>query len=140
MNKNILALSLLLLPTWTLAVAPPERLRAPAVVPAIGLTTKLTDGRVIVKWKRYKRDDFYAYELLKSDKDADPAFAPKKSLYATHNVGDIGFEDGKLAVGTWHYRLVIITSFGDLWVSPVVDVAVGEGDLKRAVPTIADFE
>lgn len=140
MKNNILALSLLLAPALALAVSPPEKLRAPAVVPAIGFTAKVADGRVLLTWKRYKRDDFYAYELLKSDKDADPAYAPKKSLYATHNVGDLGYEDGKISAGTWHYRLVIVTSFGDLWLSPVVTLTVGEADLKRAVPTVADFE
>lgn len=140
MNKNILALSLLLVPALALAVSPPEKLRTPAVVPAIGFTAKVEGGRVIARWKRYKRDDFYAYELLKSEKDSDPAFVPKKSLYTTHNVGDLEFEDGKLAATTYHYRLVIITAFGDLWVSPVVTVTVAPEDLARPVPTVADFE
>jgi hypothetical protein len=139
MKRTVLLAALLLVPAASFAVSPPEKLRAPVVVPAMGFAAKVADGRVIASWKRYKRDDFYAYELLKSDK-ADPAYAPRKSLYATHNVGDLGFEDGRLAVGTWHYRLVIVTSFGDLWVSPVVTVTVGPGDLKREPPTVADFE
>ena len=139
MNKTLLA-AFLLVPSLACAVSPPERLRAPVVVPAMDFTAKVADGRVVAKWRRYKRDDFYAYEPLKSDKDADPAYQPKKSLYSTHNVGDLTFEDGKIAVGTYHYRLVIVTAFGDLWVSPVVDVTVGEADLKRPVPTVADFE
>lgn len=139
MKRTFLLASLLLVPAASFAVSPPEKLRAPVVVPAMGFTAKAADGRVIAKWRRYKRDDFYAYELLKSDK-ADPAYAPRKSLYATHNVGDLGFEDGKLSVGTWHYRLVIVTSFGDLWVSPDVTVTLGPEDIRRPVPTVADFE
>ena len=50
------------------------------------------------------------------------------------------FEDGKLAVGTWRYRLCIVTVFGDRWVSPVVTVKIGPGDLRRDPPTEADFE
>lgn len=140
MNKNILLLSLLLAPAAAFAVSPPEKLRAPVAVPAMGFTAKVEDGRVLAKWKRYKRDDFYAYELLKSDTNADPAYAPKKSLYVTHSVGDLGFEDGKISAGTWRYRLVIVTSFGDVWISPVVTLTIGEADLKRPVPTVADFE
>lgn len=139
MTKTLLA-AFLLVPSLAGAVSPPERLRAPVVVPAMDFTAKVADGRVVAKWRRYKRDDFYAYELLRSDKDADPAYAPKKSLYSTHNVGDLTFEDGRIAVGTYHYRMVIVTAFGDLWVSPVVDVKVGEADLKRPTPTVADFE
>jgi hypothetical protein len=137
--KNLLTAVLLLSPALALAVSPPSKLREPVVVPAIGFTAKVSEGRVLATWRRYKRDDFYAYELLRSDKD-EPVYVPKKSLYATHNVGDLGFEDGKIAVGTYHYRLVIVTSFGDLWFSPVVDVNVGPEDVKRPVPTIADFE
>jgi hypothetical protein len=139
MKKNLLALSLLLAPALAFAVSPPAKLSDPVVVPAIGFTVKVADGRVIAAWKRYKRDDFFAYALLKSDKD-EPVYAAKRALYETHNVGDLGFEDGRLTVGTFRYRLVIITSFGDLWVSPVVSVTVGPGDLKRATPTVADFE
>ena len=139
MKKNLLALTLLLSPAFALAVSPPAHLRDPAVVPAIGFTAKVADGRVLMTWKRYKRDDFFGYALLKSDKD-EPQYAPKKALYETHNVGDQIFEDGRIAVGTYRYRLVIITSFGDLWMSPVVTVTVGPADLKRPVPTVADFE
>jgi hypothetical protein len=48
-------------------------------------------------------------------------------------------EDGKLAVGTWNYRLVITTRFGDRWVSPVVPVAVGTGDIRHTPPVNSDF-
>ena len=137
--RKLIIVSLLLLPALALAVSPPEKLRDPVVVPPIGFTAKVADGRVLMTWKRYKRDDFFGYALLKSDKD-EPVYAPKKALYETHNVGDLVFEDGRIAVGTYHYRLVVISSFGDLWVSPVVTVTVGPADLKRPVPTVADFE
>jgi len=139
MKKNLLALTLLLAPALALAVSPPEKLREPVVVPAIGFTAKVEDGRVVAKWKRYKRDDFFGYALLRSDKD-EPVYVRKSALYESHDVRDLGFEDGKLSVGTYHYRLVVITSFGDLWVSPVVAVTVGPSDLKRPIPTVADFE
>lgn len=137
--RKLLAVSLLLLPALALAVSPPERLRAPVVVPAIGFTAQLADGRVLLKWHRYKRDDFYGYALLRSDKD-EPVYAPKKAFFETHNVADLSFEDGRIAVGTYRYRVVVITSFGDLWMSPVLTVNVGPADLQRPVPTVADFE
>ena len=140
MTKNALILVLLMAPSAAFAVSAPATLRAPVVVPAIGFSAALNDGRVIAKWKRYKRDDFYSYQLLKSEKDADPVYVPKQSLFSTLGIGDLVFEDGRLSAGTWHYRLVVVTVFGDLWVSPVVTVVIAPGDLKRAVPTVADFE
>jgi len=138
--NNLRIAVLLLMPSLAAAVSPPERLRDPVVVPPIGFTAKVEDGRVLAKWKRYKRDDFYAYELLRSEKDADPAYAPKKSYWVTHNAGDLSCEDGRIAATTYHYRLVVVTVFGDLWVSPVVELRVDPADLKRPVPTAADFE
>ena len=140
MKNHLLALTLILIPAAALAARAPDRLLEPVVVPAIGLTAKVEGGRVLLNWKRYKRDDFYAYELLKSETDAEPAYVPKQSLYSAHGVGDIDFEDGKISAGTCHYRLVVVTKFGDLWVSPVVTLTVGEADLRRSIPTVADFE
>ncbi len=78
--------------------------------------------------------------LKTAEKDADPAYVPKKSYWVTHNVADLDFADGKISAGTFHYRLVIVTVFGDLWVSPVVELKISPADLKRPVPTVADFE
>ena len=115
-------------------------LREPVEVDAIGLKAVVSDGRVIATWRRYKRDDFASYKLVKSLTNPKPVFPEDPAVFFTDSVGDLRFEDGKLAAGNWHYRLCIVTRFGDRWVSPVVTVAIGEADLKRAAPTPADFE
>jgi hypothetical protein len=50
------------------------------------------------------------------------------------------YEDGFLTAGTWHYRVCVVSIYGDRWLSPVVTVVITPADAKRAVPTIADFE
>lgn len=114
-------------------------LRAPVEVSVMGFKAALDDGRIILTWRRYKRNDFASYQLLKSA-DAAPQYPDTAALLSSDAVDTLRYEDGKIAVGTWHYRLCIVTRFGDRWVSPVVTVVVRPEDLKRAVPTEADFE
>lgn len=108
-------------------------------VPVTGFTAKLKDGRVVLSWRRYKRDDFVSYAVVKSDKDSDPAY-PGAIAVVTYSAPEgRSYDDGKLAPGTWNYRLVITTRWGDRWVSPVVPVVIGAGDLRRAPPGESDF-
>ncbi len=120
------------------ALAAPA-LRAPVVVPIMDFHARVDDGRVILSWRRYKRDDFKSYQLLKST-DTRLEYPDTPPLYSADSADRTRFEDGKLAVGTWRYRLCIVTVFGDRWVSPVVTVKIGPGDLRRDPPTEADFE
>lgn len=136
MTKRLAFLLALALPA---AYAAAQSLRAPVVVPVIGFKVKLEDGRVIATWRRYKRDDFKYYKLTKS-LDADPPYPGKAALYSGVYPGDTRFEDGQLSTGTWHYRVFILTQFGDLWASPPADVTIRPEDVKRAAPTDADFE
>lgn len=104
-----------------------------------GFKAKLSDGRVHLSWRRYKREDFVSYAVVKSDKDSDPSY-PGASAVVTYATPDgRSFDDGKLATGTWNYRLVITTRFGERWVSPVVPIVIGENDLKRSPPGESDF-
>ncbi|MFI5350764.1 MAG: hypothetical protein ACHQ2Z_14550 [Elusimicrobiota bacterium] len=138
MKQLILALAVLAAPA---AVAAPDApLRNPIEVPFIGFKAVVDDGRVVSTWKRYRRDDFLAYRLVKSDTDAAPVFPATKAIYTTTAPGDTMYEDGFLSVGTWHYRLCIITRYGDRWVSPVVTLTLGADQVKHVVPTVADFE
>jgi hypothetical protein len=137
MRQLLLALALLAAPA---AIAADPPLRNPIEVPYTGFKAVINDGRVVSTWKRYRRDDFIAYRLVKSDSDASPMYPATKPLYTTNQAGDTMFEDGFLTAGTFHYRLCIITRFGDRWVSPVVTVVIGPDQVKRSAPTIADFE
>jgi hypothetical protein len=137
MRHLFLALAVLAAPA---AIASDAPFRNPIEVQFIGFKAVLNDGRVISTWKRYKRDDFTYYRLVKSDSDEAPVFPATKAIYTTNQAGDTMFEDGFLTAGTWHYRLCIVTRFGDRWVSPVVTVVVGPDQVKRSAPTIADFE
>lgn len=136
--RNLVLLTALLLPCAALRAEPP--MRDPVQVDVMGFTAVINDGRVISSWKRYKRDDFKSYELVKSLTDANPAYPQEQSIYSSTSKDNLHYEDGKLSEGAWHYRLCIITRFGDRWVSPVITVNIGKEDLRRAAPTAADFE
>jgi hypothetical protein len=134
--KNILLL------IAVLACAAPARadvaLLPPVQINVTGFKAKLADGRVVLTWRRYKRDDFVSYAIVKSA-EADPAYPGSPNVATFGAPEGVKCEDGKLAVGTWNYRLVITTRFGDRWVSPVVPIAVGAGDIRHTPPVNSDF-
>jgi hypothetical protein len=141
--RSLLAAVLLLISASALRAASspaaPTLLRAPVEVPVMGFKAKLEDGRVILTWRRYKRGDFRTYVLMKSV-DAFPSYPESPALLSSDYVDTVHYEDGKLSPGTWHYRLCILTKFGDRWVSPVLTVVVGADDVRHDPPTEADFE
>lgn len=114
--------------------------RPAVVVPVLGFTAEIRNGIVYTAWHRYKRDDFKGYRVVKSDKKDDPQYPDDFVAAAINDVGTIRFEDGKLAPGKWRYRVVLVTVFGDRWMSPVVTVDVRPEDIARTPPTAADFE
>ena len=137
MKRFLLALAVL---AASAALAADVPLRSPIEVPYIGFKAVVDDGRVVSTWKRYRRDDFVSYRLVKSESDAAPVFPATKAIYTTNQAGDTAYEDGFLTAGTWHYRLCVVTRYGDRWVSPVVTVIVDPDQVKRSAPTVADFE
>jgi hypothetical protein len=137
MKRFLLALTVLAAPAALAADAP---LRSPIEVKYIDFKAVVNDGRVVSTWKRYRRDDFVSYRLVKSDSDVAPVFPSAKAIYTTNQAGDTAYEDGFLTAGTWHYRLCIVTRYGDRWVSPVVTVVIDPDQVKRSAPTVADFE
>jgi hypothetical protein len=114
--------------------------RTPVEIEVTGFKAKIDDGRVVCTWRRYKRDDFLSYKLVKSSAKEAPLFPEDPAIFSSEQAGDTRFEDGKLSEGTWRYRLVIVTRFNDRWVSPSAAVVVDSEALKRAAPTAADFE
>ncbi len=137
MKKLILLLAALV------SAAPSARadaaLLAPVQVSMTGFKAKLNDGRVVLSWRRYRRDDFVSYAVVKSAKDSDPGY-PGSTTVVTYSLPEgRAFDDGKLAVGTWNYRLVITTRYGERWVSPVIPIVIGAGDLHRSPPGESDF-
>ncbi len=135
-----LLLSLALLSAAPSFAGGPAVFRDPVEVPLIGFKAVLDDGQVRTSWRHYKRDDFVSYRVVKSDADAAPVYPAAKAIYTTTGPGDTEYVDGVLAAGTWHYRLCILTRYGDRWVSPVVTIVVRPDQVKHAVPTAADFE
>jgi hypothetical protein len=134
--KRSLLLAVLLCAVPALADAP---LRAPVQIAVTGFKAKLADGTVTLTWRRYKRDDFLSYAIVKSDKEADPTH-PGPWTIATFSAPEgVKWVDGNLTAGTWNYRLVITTRHGDRWVSPVTPVSVGEADLAHTPPGDSDF-
>jgi hypothetical protein len=137
MKQLLMALAVL---ATTAALAADAPLRSPIEIPFTDFKAVVDDGRVVSTWKRYRRNDFAAYRVVKSDSDAAPVYPATKAVYTTVQAGDTMFEDGFLTAGTFHYRLCIITRFGDRWVSPVVTVVISPDQVKRSAPTVADFE
>jgi hypothetical protein len=135
--KSLLLALAVLAPAALAADAP---LRNPIEVPFIGFKAVLDDGRVVSTWKRYRRDDFVSYRLVKSDTDKAPTYPETKPIYTTTMMGDTMYEDGFLTAGTWNYRLCIVTRYGDRWVSPVVTIVISPDQAKRSAPTVVDFE
>lgn len=119
----------------------PKTLRPAVRIPVVtGFKAVLKDGVVNLTWKRYKRDDFYSVAVVKSDKDSDPQWPGATLVMMSRTVDTVETDDGRLSPGTWNYRLVITTRWGDRWVSPVVPVVVSEADLRREPPGASDFE
>jgi hypothetical protein len=116
------------------------RADAPVETPFTGFKAKLDAGRVLLTWRRYKRDDFASYAVVKSDKDPNPGYPGSPVVVTFAGADGVKWTDGNLTPGTWNYRLVITTKWGDRWVSPVVPIVVGAGDVKRAPPVDSDFE
>lgn len=135
--KSLLLALAVLAPAALAADAP---MRNPIEVPFIGFKAVLDDGRVVTTWKRYRRDDFISYRVVKSDANSAPVYPEIKAIYTTTTTGDTMYEDGFLTAGTWHYRLCIVTRYGDRWVSPVITVVITPEQAKRSAPTVADFE
>jgi hypothetical protein len=137
MNRTMLLLAALL--TAAPALAGDAPLLPPVQIAVTGFKAKLDAGRVILTWRRYKRDDFVSYAVVKSDKDSDPGYPGSPAVVTFAAAEGVRWEDGKLSPGTWNYRLVITTRFGDRWVSPVTAVVIGPGDVHRAPPGNSDF-
>ena len=137
MKRSLLLFALLLMSPPR--VSAEAALLPPVVVPVMGFKAKLADGKVVLTWRRYRRDDFVSYAVVKADKESDPVH-PGPWTIATFSAPEgLRYEDGKLSPGTWNYRLVITTRFGDRWVSPLIPVAVGEADVRHTPPGDSDF-
>ncbi len=123
------------------AVYAAETFTRPSVlVPVLGFTAELRNGIVYTSWHRYKRDDFKGYRVVKSSAKDDPRYPDDQVAAAINDIGTIRFEDGKLTPGTWRYRVVLVTVFGDRWMSPVATVVIKPEDIARLPPTADDFE
>ena len=146
MNKGLtLLLGILLLTVATAGIAGDRHngksghgYNDPVVVPAMGFSAEFTGHSVTMQWKRYLRDDLKFYKVVKSESNPDPVYPEDGYIFYSGNPADTAFEDTKIAPGTWHYRLCIVTQGGDRWVSPVVTVEIESGGGK--VPDASDFQ
>jgi hypothetical protein len=137
MKMNLLLLAALLLPAHARAQA---SLEPPVQVEVTGFKAKLSEGRVELSWRRYRREDFLSYTVVKSDKEAEPVHpgAPVVASFLSRETRSVA--DGRLSEGAWRYRLVITTRFGDRWVSPAVPIVIGAADVRRPPPVASDFD
>lgn len=110
----------------------------PVVVEAINFDAVYRDGTVETHWKKYLRDDFKFYKVVKSKTNPNPVYPEDGYIYYSSNAGKTSFTDRKLSTGTWHYRVCVVTNRGDRWVSPVKRIEIKPA--ARSVPNAKDFE
>jgi len=111
--------------------------RKPVVVKEMAFTAKLESGKVVFTWKKYLRDDFLYYKLVKSATNADPVYPDDGYIFYGEAAGATAWVEEKPEAGRWYYRLCIITKSGDRWVSPVIVIDVTQP--ASTVPTSRDF-
>jgi len=105
MSKFGLLLALLLPVPGNSQGLPDLGLKAPVLVNETGFKANLEDGRVITSWRRYRRDDFKSYYIIKSASNGDPVYPDTAAIFSSGAVADTEFADGELAPGKWYYRL-----------------------------------
>lgn len=131
--KRILALACLVLLAGALVA---ESYKAPVVVKEMGFSAKLEGGKVLFAWKQYLRDDFQYYKLVKSKTNPNPVYP--EDGYIFYGERDArGWVEEKPEAGVWYYRLCIITTGGERWVSPVIKLEIKAA--ASGVPTSKDF-
>ncbi|HRY29337.1 MAG TPA: hypothetical protein P5079_04780 [Elusimicrobiota bacterium] len=116
--------------------------KAPEVVPAIGFEAKMDNGRVVARWKKYNRPDFKYYKLVRSSTNANPVYPEDGYIFVGSQKDQTSYVDESVESGQWYYRVCVITTGGQRWVSPVVTLTVSDksGGVSGGVPTSADFE
>lgn len=114
-----------------------EGYRKPVVVKEMAFTAKLEAGKVVFTWKKYLRDDFLYYKIVKSSSNPDPVYPEDGYIFYGETAGATAWVEEKPDAGRWYYRLCIITRAGDRWVSPVIAIDVTHS--ASTVPTARDF-
>lgn len=117
----------------SLAVAQPAS--APVEVKATGFKAALREGRVRLTWRRYRKDDFKSYQVLKAGSTGAP-----QAIFTASDSSAVEHWDGALEPGVWLYRLHIATIHGDVWSSPEVRVSIGPDEARRPAPKTDAFE
>lgn len=113
--------------------------KAPVVVTEIGFEAALEGGVVRTSWKKYKRDDFLYYKLMRSS-NPDPVYPDEAAVFVGTEPGQTSFEDASATPGTWNYRVCVITKSKHRWVSPVVTLKIDAATIGAEPPGASDFE
>lgn len=97
---------------------------APVVVKEIGFQASYKDGQVLTSWKKYLRPDFQWYKVVRSQDNPNPVYPEDGHVFFTEDTSVTSFSEPAPRAGTWYYRITIVTTKGERWVSPVIKVVV----------------
>lgn len=109
----------------------------PVLVKEIAFTASYKDGQVSTSWKKYLRNDFQWYKLVRSQENANPVYPDDGYVFYTEDPGVTTYQDPAPKAGVWYYRLTIVTVKGERWISPVIKVTVPF--IASPIPGKSDF-
>jgi len=113
----------------------------PVSVKAIRFKARLKNGKVYTSWKRYTREDFKYYKVVKSQTSRDPVYPEVDAIFYSGDATETRYKDHEVEPGTWYYRLCIITKQNKRWVSPVVRIITrAQSNNHSTPPTYKDFQ
>ncbi|MBI4861837.1 MAG: hypothetical protein HY815_16500 [Candidatus Riflebacteria bacterium] len=114
-------------------------LAEPLIVGAIGFRAQLVESKVVATWNRYMRPDFKCYKVMKSTTDPDPVWPEVKEVFSSTNRDWTRYVDPDVERGRTNYRVLVITTDGDRWASPVSTITIWRGCSRKPLPTASDF-
>ncbi len=141
-KTSALLLILLLIAVTAFATGKKEKsnqYKNPVIVHDIGFNAVYKNGSVQTTWKQYLRDDLKYYKVVRSNSNPDPVYPDDSYIFYSSDPRKTSYIDNKkLTPGTWYYRVCIITTNADRWVSPVIKINVNQ--TQSGPPSSKDFK
>ncbi|MFN7160623.1 MAG: S-layer homology domain-containing protein [Candidatus Gracilibacteria bacterium] len=83
-----------------------DELPTPEIIQDFNLTANFNaDGNVDLKWIRISPDEFEYYQIVRSEKNAEPMYPEDDYIYFTTNKSDLTYEDDDIPDSTLYYRI-----------------------------------
>ncbi len=110
----------------------------PVEVDWLNFTATLTEaGEVEMHWTPYNdTSDFMFYKVVRSTTNPDPVYPDDGYIFYSSNINTDSYTDHKPPTGTVYYRVCVITSNKDRWVSHVVTIENNPGSIQNIHVTL----